>query len=125
MLFLSFLIENLLQEKTRLNQRKVEQCSGGCDAAKALKLELTDVSSKLEKQKSKHDEAESRLFEAINETRNLERTLLDRTREEDEKKDLEKHIDHLTIKIAHLEEELEASTKKFQTLKEQVGVLKV
>ncbi|XP_045137030.1 citron rho-interacting kinase-like [Portunus trituberculatus] len=106
-------------EKTRLSQRKVEQCSGGCDAAKALQLELTEISSRLDEQKSINDEAESRLLEAINETRNLERTLLDRTREEDEKRELQRHIDHLTIKAAHLEEELEASTKKFQNLKEQ------
>ena len=121
-MFVSYLIETLLQEKSKQNQKKLEQCSGECDAAKTLHLHLKEALSKLEEEKDKHHEAEGRVKKAMMETRNLERALLEKTQDEDEKGALEEQIDKLSMKVAKSEEELEVSTKKFQKLKEEVGV---
>lgn len=112
-----------MQEKAKLHQKKPEQCSGGCDAARALEAQLKEYLSKLEKEKEKSREAESRAEDAVRETSNLERTLLEKTQEEGEKAAMESHIQELSFKITKLEEELQTSTKKFQDLKEQVCIL--
>lgn len=119
----TYLIEKLLQEKSKLlNQKKPEQCSGGCEAAKTLHLQLKEALSKLEEEKTKTHEAENRAQEAVRETSSLEKALLEKTQEEGEKRALEEQIENMSFKTAKLEEELEASKKTFQDLKEQVGV---
>lgn len=112
---------NLLQEKAKLqHQNKPEQCRGDCDAAKALESQLKECSSRLEEEKKKSLEAESRAEEAAKETSSLEKTLLEKTQVEGEKSILEDHVQELECKVTKLEEELQTSTKKFQDLKEQV-----
>lgn len=105
-----------------MDQKKVEQCSGECEAAKALQQQLKEVLAKLEEEKAKSHEAEDRAQEAVRETSNLEKALLEKTQEEEEKWALEEQIENMSIKAAKLEEELEASKRKFQELKDQVSV---
>lgn len=119
-----FWLKILLQEKAKLlHQKKPDQCSGGCDAARALEAQLKECSSRLEKEKVKSQEAENRAEEAVREASSLEKTLLEKTQEEGEKAAMEDHIQELSFKITKLEEELQTSTKKFQDLKDQVCIL--
>lgn len=108
-----------LEKAKLLHQKKPDQCSGGCDAARALEAQLKECSSRLEKEKVKSQEAENRAEEAVREASSLEKTLLEKTQEEGEKAAMEDHIQELSFKITKLEEELQTSTKKFQDLKDQ------
>lgn len=106
-----------------MQQRKPEQCSGGCEAAKALETQLKECSLRLDEEKVRSQEAESRAEEAVKETSCLEKTLLEKTQVEGEKAALEDHIQELSLKVTTLEEALQSSAKKFQDMKEQVGSL--
>lgn len=82
---------------------------------------MKECVSKFEEEKVKSQEAESRAEEAVREISCLENTLLEKTHVEGEKAALEDNIQLLSSKITKLEEELQASTKNFQDLKDQVG----